>query len=81
MEIENEFYSYFAKMFTTTKPSQDHMDAALAGLKVKISEKMNEELEQSFMEDEIVAALAQMCPTKAPGPDGLWLCFSRNTGN
>ena len=76
MEIENEFYSYFAKMFTTTKPSQDHMDAALAGLKVKISEKMNEELEQPFTEDEIVAALAQMCPTKAPDLDGLPVVFS-----
>lgn len=44
-DIEREFCSYFAKMFTTTKPTQEHMKDALAGLHPKVSDEINEELE------------------------------------
>lgn len=46
---------------------------------------MNEKLGQPFTEDEISPALAQMCPIKVPGPNGLptiffqkhWMLFSK----
>ena len=36
---------------------------------------MNDELDQPFTEEEVTEALAQMCPTKAPGPDRLHVVF------
>ena len=36
---------------------------------------MNENLEQPFTEEEISTTFAQMCPTKAPGPNGLPAIF------
>lgn len=36
----------------------------------KITDKMNDKLQQPFTEEEIFDALSQMCPTKAPGPYG-----------
>ena len=74
-EVEREFRSYFVKMFTTTQPTQEHMEAALAGIHPKISNEMNEDLEQPFTEEEISTTLAQMCPTKALSPDGLPAVF------
>lgn len=61
-----EFCSYFAKMITTTKPTQEHTETALVGLHPKVSDEMNEELEQPFTEDEISAALCPKVPYKIP---------------
>lgn len=36
----------------------------------KVIDEMNEVLNQHFSEDEATTTLAQMCPTKAPRPDG-----------
>ena len=74
-DVEAEFCNYFTKLFTTTKLSQNHMGAALKGITPRVSEDMNESLEKPFTVEEVTEALNQMCPTKAPGPDGLPAVF------
>jgi len=40
-----------------------------------VSEELNEDLTKEFTADEVRAALRQMHPTKAPGPDGMSAVF------
>ncbi|XP_024038343.1 uncharacterized protein LOC112097373 [Citrus clementina] len=73
--VEFEFNKYFTNLFTTSKPNQDQIAAALSGISRRVSTEMNESLEMPFTPEEVVEALTQMCPTKAPGPDGLPAVF------
>lgn len=58
------------------------MDVALEGLKPKVIKDMKDQLTHQFTAEEIIKALAQMCPTKAPGPDILPIVFfKKNTGS
>ena len=73
--MEHEFCSYFTNLFTTTQPSQEQIAAALKGITPRVSDSMNEILEEHFTAEEVMKALSQLCPTKAPGPDGLPAVF------
>ena len=41
----------------------------------KVTQDMKSMLEQPFTAEEVSNALSQMCPTKAPGPDGFPTVF------
>lgn len=74
-EIESEFSSYFQEFFTTTSPTPNQIKAVLKEMPAKVSPKMNAQLEKRFTVEDIAEALSQMCPTKAPGPNGLPAAF------
>lgn len=74
-DVEPLICEYFSKIFTTTNPLLDQMNAALDDLPARITAKRESYLEQTFTREEVVEALAQMCPTKTPGPNGLPAAF------
>lgn len=47
------------------------MALVLENVLVMISPKVNEQLISDFLEDEVVIALKQMAPMKAPSSDGM----------
>ncbi|KAH9648147.1 reverse transcriptase domain-containing protein [Citrus sinensis] len=74
-KVEREFCDYFQQLFTSSRPSHSQTQEALKGMPPKVTMEMHTHLEEPFTLEEIVNALSQMCPTKAPGPDGLPAAF------
>ena len=71
--IANVVVSYFEKMYTTSYPS--HILEVIDTIPTKISSEMNQSLIKEFTKEEVLVALKQMHPTKAPGPDGMSAIF------
>ena len=74
-EIDEEICSHFQELFTTSNPSPSQIQATLQGMTTKVTPEMNVQLETSFTAEDVEEALANLCPTKAPGPDGLPAAF------
>ena len=60
--------SYFEALYTTSNLS--NIEETTTAILTRVIEKMNTELAKDFTRDEMVAALKQIHPTKALGPDG-----------
>ena len=65
--------SYFETLFTTAHPSR--MSEVTDMIPTRVTDEMNQKLISTFTRDEVEAALKQMHPTKAPGPDGMSAIF------
>ena len=65
--------SYFEKLYTTSHLSQ--ISEVTDTISVRVTDKMNQSLIQTFTKSEVEAALKQMHPTKAPGPKGMSTIF------
>ncbi|XP_074299825.1 uncharacterized protein LOC141630996 [Silene latifolia] len=78
--------SYFTELFTAA-PARDFEDV-FAGMEGRVTAEMNSELGREYSEEEVVEALNQMHPLKAPGPDGMnclfyqtyWHCWTVGDG-
>ncbi|XP_062011862.1 uncharacterized protein LOC133728462 [Rosa rugosa] len=67
-ELEKIVLGYFGNLFTTNHPTNVELFTNL--FPQVISNEMNSQLIKEFSEDEVLKALKQMHPMKAPGPDG-----------
>ena len=65
--------SYFEKPFSTSFPSR--ISEVTNTIPTRVTDEMNQWLIKEFTREEVVTALQQMHPTKAPGPDGMSTIF------
>ncbi|KAK6160956.1 hypothetical protein DH2020_004337 [Rehmannia glutinosa] len=71
--MKGVFTDYFQNLFTS-EPNLD-MSRAIDAVDNKMTDEENDLLTRPFTEEEVTEALAQMHPTKAPGPDGMQAIF------
>ncbi|KAL6182497.1 hypothetical protein ACLB2K_043916 [Fragaria x ananassa] len=67
-EMEEIITRYYKSLFTTSRPQM--FDDDLRFVSSVVSEDMSRSMNRDISEEEVVKALKQMHPSKAPGPDG-----------
>ena len=65
--------AYFENIYSTASPTR--VDDVVAAIPTRVTEDMNESLTRVFTREEVVTALKQIHPTKAPAPDGMSAIF------
>ena len=70
--------SYFENLFSTSYPSRT--SEVTNTIPTRVTDEMNQWLIKEFTREEVVTALQQMHPTKAPGLDGNALFSFRSIG-
>ncbi|KAL6205411.1 hypothetical protein ACLB2K_022671 [Fragaria x ananassa] len=71
--MEEIIICYYKSLFTTSRPRVQEDD--LRFVSNVVSEDMTRSLNRDISKEEVVKALKQMHPSKAPGPDGFSLVF------
>ena len=67
--ISSILVDYYQQLFTSFNPAM--VDVVVDKIPYSISDEMNDEILVEFTREEVVVALKQMEPLKAPGPNGL----------
>ena len=65
--------AYFESLFTTSNPCR--ISEVTDTIATRVTDEMNQGLIAAFTKEEVVTALKQMHPTKAPGLDGMSAIF------
>ena len=69
MKVEEIVINYYSNLFSSSNPSE--FTELIEAVEPKVSQDMNNMLTRDFQGAEVKAALNQMYPLKAPGPDGM----------
>ncbi|XP_004310201.1 PREDICTED: uncharacterized protein LOC101298860 [Fragaria vesca subsp. vesca] len=67
-EVQDIVLHYYGQLFTSCNPR--NVDLFTCLFPTVVSQDMNNELTRAFTEEEVLKALKQMHPLKAPGPNG-----------
>ena len=76
---EKLILDYFKSIYNSNQATS--FDESLDAVEERMTPEMNEELQKEFKAVEVLNALKQMHPTKAPGPDGMSPIFYQKYWN
>ncbi|KAL5743553.1 hypothetical protein ACOSQ2_026669 [Xanthoceras sorbifolium] len=79
--MSNVVLDYFSDLFKSIQPSSSDFSAASSFLEHKVNAHMAGRLGEAFTRAEVRAAVFEMGPNKAPGPDGFHALFFQKFWN
>ena len=68
-QVSGLLIEYYSQLFSTSHPHD--FDRILDGVDTIVTEEMRVELARPYTSEEVDAAIKEMAPLKAPGPDGM----------